>query len=355
LIELRRLVVRLGGFTLKGVDLRVCPGEFFVLLGPTGAGKTVLLESIAGLRPVQSGQILLGERDITRARPEERRVAICYQDYALFPHMTARANILYGIAARRDRDDPAHQRTFDRLVEMLGIGHTLDRLPQTLSGGEKQRVAVARALIVQPEVLLLDEPLSALDAGIRQSIQRELKAIHRALGTTTIMVTHDFAEAFALAGRVGVIHEGVLVQSGTVESVFERPNSPFVARFVGMKNVFRVLPQDDDQLAAVWRAAGGSPAGGYLGIRPEHILVSDREGGDGFWLEGEVKYVDKRPAYSELTVDSSGREFRTYLMLDSAVPAGLGPGQRVNLGFREANVALIGPAGGTVPGSPAGQ
>lgn len=343
MIELHDLVVRLGKFILDGIDLTVGNGEFLVLLGPTGAGKTVLLESIAGLRPVHSGRIVLGGREITRAKPETRGVGICYQDYALFPHMTARENILYGIAVRGGKSTSENRRTFEALVEMLGIGHTLDRLPQTLSGGEKQRVAVARALIVRPEVLLLDEPLSALDAGIRQAIQRELKMIHASVATTTMMVTHDFGEAFALAERVGVINGGRLVQVGPVEEVFERPNCPFVARFVGMKNVLRVCPGDADSLAGIWQALDGPPEGGYLGVRPEHVFLSDDRGRDAFRLSGTVECIDRQPAHCEVTLASSGREFRTYLMLDSPASMGLREGLEVRFGFERENVALIAP------------
>ncbi|MBE9506699.1 MAG: ATP-binding cassette domain-containing protein [Chloroflexi bacterium] len=237
-MHVKDLWVNLDEFHLREIELDVAPGEYFVILGPTGAGKTVLLETIAGLHQSQKGRILLDGEDITGVPPERRGIGFVYQDYALFPHMTVAANIAFGLTLRGWQ-----RKTIDRRVaemgELLGIGHLLHRKPDTLSGGEKQRVALGRALLVEPRLLLLDEPLSALDPAMREGLQRELARVHRELGTTTIHVTHDFEEAVALGDRIAVVHEGRVVQVGSPEEIFRKPGSEFVARFVGVRNIFR--------------------------------------------------------------------------------------------------------------------
>ena len=208
MIKIKNLNIRLGNFQIKNVELKVKKGEFLVLLGPTAAGKSVILEAIAGLVPIKSGKILVNNRDITQLKPEHRNISICYQDYNLFPHMNVRNNIGYGLRFKKDRNNPHYQKNFRALVDLLKLEDILDRLPLNLSGGEQQRVSLARGLIGSPDVLLLDEPLSALDPNIKTSIQEELKNIHQTLHTTIIMVTHDFIEANYLAERVAIIHEG---------------------------------------------------------------------------------------------------------------------------------------------------
>ncbi len=233
MIRIENLCVRLPDFSLDRINLHVADGEFFILLGPTGAGKTVLLESVAGLVPVSSGRIHLNGRNVTHLCPEKRGVGIVYQDSALFPHLTVKDNIRYGLRYQKDSPDKAPMK-FDPLVEALGIGHLLHRNATTLSGGEKQRVALARALIVAPALLLLDEPLSALDPNFREEIRDILKDLHRNTGVTILMVTHDFAEARYLAQHIAVINNGRLEQTGTVDAVFLKPATAFTARFVGM-------------------------------------------------------------------------------------------------------------------------
>ena len=264
-LQLRGLSVRLKEFHLSDIRLDVEPGEYFVVLGPTGAGKTVLLETIAGLFEPRDGRVLMDGRDITQVPPERRGIGFVYQDYVLFPHLKAGENIGFGLrlnhpswprslvrAFGRLLDQTTHphrlrsesarhhdvQRRVDEVSRLLSIDHLLHRRPDTLSGGEQQRVALARALVVEPLLLLLDEPLSALDPETRQSLQRELARVHRELGTTTLHVTHDFEEAVALGDRIAVVYEGEIVQVGTPEDIFRRPANEFVARFVGVRNVF---------------------------------------------------------------------------------------------------------------------
>jgi molybdate/tungstate transport system ATP-binding protein len=243
MITLRNISVEYADFQLKNVSLKIEAGEFFVLMGPTGAGKTVLLEAIAGLAPLASGEVLLDGRDISTLPPEKRGIGLVYQDYALFPHLTVEQNIRFGLrySHRRglaeDGNESSAEAYFHRLTKQLDLEHLLHRKPPTLSGGEAQRAALARALIIRPRLLLLDEPLSALDAAFREEIRKQLRYLHRETGTTFLMVTHDFHDALALGTRAAVIHNGRVEQTGSVREIYRRPASHFVARFVGMGNV----------------------------------------------------------------------------------------------------------------------
>ncbi len=269
-----------GKFRLSGIDLATGAGEYLVLLGPTGAGKTILLETIAGLRRVQRGEIRLNGKDVTRLPPERRNIGFVYQDYALFPHLPVAANIAFGLRLRREGKTEI-ERKVRWISSLIGIDELLHRRIDGLSGGERQRVALARALVLSPRALLLDEPLSALDPQYREELQRVLARIHRELSPTTVHVTHDFEEAISLGDRVAVMEGGRIVQAGSVDEIFRRPISPFVARFVGARNVFsgKVLRRegggaefaiDGVRLAVVTEITG--PA--HATVRPEDILIS---------------------------------------------------------------------------------
>ncbi|HHK66906.1 MAG TPA: ABC transporter ATP-binding protein [Candidatus Acetothermia bacterium] len=273
------LGLKAGEFKLYGIDLSATGGEYLVLLGPTGAGKTVLLEAIAGLRRPTGGRILLDGRDITSTAPERRGIGFLYQDHALFPHLTVAENIAFGLRARRIPRDEVRTRVKE-IAHLLRIEGILPRRPGSLSGGEKQRVGLGRALAIAPRLLLLDEPLSALDPETREGLQGELLRVHRSLRTTTVHVTHDFEEAISLGDRMAVMDRGTIVQEGRSEEVFRRPASPFVARFVGARNVFSgivtgeageaVFSIDGTEIVTVTEIRG--PA--HLSIRPEEILIS---------------------------------------------------------------------------------
>lgn len=239
MIEVKNAHKALGEFSLHGVDLRVETGEYFVLLGPTGAGKTVLLECLAGLHRLDEGEVWLEGRDVTRVPTELRRVGYVPQDYVLFPHLNLRRNIGFSLALQRVPVEEIERRT-QQLAQLLNISHLLERKPRTLSGGEQQRGALARALAPAPTVLLLDEPLSALDEGTRAELSVELSRICRELGTTIVHVCHNFDEAIELADRVGIMHQGRVLQVGPPADVLRRPDSAFIARFVGAQNVFPV-------------------------------------------------------------------------------------------------------------------
>ena len=279
-VQLKDLSIDLGEFRLRQINLDIAEGEYFVILGPTGAGKTVLLEAIAGLYQLRQGRIILDGEDVTRFPPERRGIGFVYQDYVLFPHLSVAGNIAFGLKMQR-MDRRAIEERVAETGRMLGIDHLLHRSPRTLSGGEQQRAALARALVVEPRLLLLDEPLSALDPETREGLQRKMARLHHTLGTTILHVTHDFEEAVALGERIAVLNEGRVVQVGSSQDIFRKPNSKFVARFVGMQNIFhgQVHPLEDGH--QVLRLGGADVAvvtdlrGAVHGsVRPEDILIS---------------------------------------------------------------------------------
>jgi len=280
MIQIKNLHVDLKDFQLQDINLRVSEGEYFIILGPTGAGKTVLLESIAGLYPIKSGEIQLKGKEITQLEPEKRGISIVYQDHVLFPHLSVKDNIIFGLKLHKQSKQET-EAALDRVIELLGISHLLNRKPDTLSGGEQQKVALARALSIKPKVLLLDEPLSALDPETREGVQKELRQLHTQSKITTIHVTHDFEEAIALGNHIAVLGEGRIKQVGTSEQIFRQPNSEFIARFAMARNIFPGEVIDKGNGTAVFRTEGVELAvvtelRGKLhaSVRPEDILIS---------------------------------------------------------------------------------
>ena len=236
-LELRDLCKRYdGSVAVDGLNLSVDRGEFVALLGPSGCGKTTTLQMIAGFVQPSSGSILLEGRDLAAVRPAERGMGIVFQSYALFPHMTAAQNIAFGLEMRGISSDEKRRRVGE-LLELVGLSALADRYPRRMSGGQQQRVALARALVIRPSILLLDEPLSNLDAKLREDMQIELRQIQRSLGTTTILVTHDQSEAMALADRIVVMNRGRVEQIGPPHETYEWPATAFVADFLGRTNV----------------------------------------------------------------------------------------------------------------------
>jgi len=233
MLELRNLVVHKGDFTLGPISLKIEKGEYFVLLGATGSGKTTLLETIAGILAPSSGALWLNGRSIASLPPQKRGVGFVYQDYLLFPHLNVEKNIRF---AERYRPiaDASH---FETLVETLRIAPLLGRRVDALSGGEKQRVALARALYAKPSLLLLDEPLSAVDPTARGTMARQLLTLTKSAGTTVLHVTHNFREGVAVADRIAILTQGVIGQVGTPETLFSRPANLQIARFLGFKNI----------------------------------------------------------------------------------------------------------------------
>ena len=348
MIDIKGLTVDLGDFILKGADLRVEKGEYFIILGPTGAGKTVLLEAIAGLHPVRSGEIWMGGKDITKLEPEKRGIGFVYQDYALFPHLSVRDNILFGLKRRKHTKKETAE-ALEWLVELLQIKHLLERKPGTLSGGEAQKVSLARALSTNPEVVFLDEPLSALDPEQRERVQRELRDIQRRLGQTFVHVTHDFEEAVALGDRIAVLGEGRIVQVGTPEEVFRQPNSEFVARFAMTRNIYSGEVRDDSSRGTVMDIGGvevevitelrGSM---HASLRPEDILLSRESlvSSARNSLVGTITKVEDRGPTINVTV-STPVDFVCLVTRRSLEELGLVEGDEVHVAFKASAVHIF--------------
>ncbi|RJL35977.1 ABC transporter ATP-binding protein [Bailinhaonella thermotolerans] len=284
-----------GVRALDGLDLEVADGEFFALLGPSGCGKTTLLRTIAGLEIPTSGTVSLGERDVTRLPPGRRDVAMVFQDYALFPHMDVADNIAYPLRIQRVGRQDRRGRAAE-VAAGLGLRDLLARRPAQLSGGQQQRVALARAIAAHPAVFLFDEPLSNLDARLRLEARSFLKRLQRDLGVTTVFVTHDQAEALALADRIAVMSAGRITQIGTPRTVFQRPATPFVASFIG-STPMNLLPAvlSGDRLTAAGTAFPAPPgvsgeAEVQYGVRPEYLDFSAEPLPEAF--EGEVAVVE---------------------------------------------------------------
>jgi molybdopterin-binding protein len=237
-IRLEAVALRIGSFRLDRVSVEVPAGGYGLIIGPTGAGKTSLLEAIAGHIPLAHGRIRLGDRDVTSLSPEERGIGFVYQGYHLFPHLTVRRNIAYGLHHTAGGADGSEARVRD-LATLLGLEGLLDRGVRGLSGGEQQRVALARALAPRPRILLLDEPLAAVDPALRRTLRQELRLLREREGVTTLHVTHDVEDALRLGDVVAVLGEGTVLQSGPPEEVFRNPTSPFVANFLGSGTVLR--------------------------------------------------------------------------------------------------------------------
>ena len=253
MIEFRRLSAQAGAFSLKEVDISIATGDCHVIVGPTGAGKTFLLETLLGLRELSSGSILINNSDISRLPPRNRKISYVPQDTCLFPNMTVRDNIMYGIRMGRINQSEA-QPLIDHLISFLKIGHLLDRFPAKLSGGEKQRVALARALVPRPVLLVLDEPFSAIDHSLREEIRRLLKELLEEFKTTTLVVTHDLDEAFFLGDHISIMLNGRILQSGNRERMYYYPRTFEAASFLGIKNIFPATVDEikEDKVTITW-------------------------------------------------------------------------------------------------------
>ncbi len=247
MLSLQNIHIELGTFCLKDISFHVTRGEYMVILGPTGSGKTVLLEAVAGIHTVKGGKISIHGEDATNLPPEKRQIGVVFQDYALFPHMTVRKNITFGLRLKGKSKEKT-EKAIKNIVNFLDINDILDRRPDNLSGGEKQRVALARALALEPYILLLDEPLSALDLHTRNRLKFELKRIHRQTGVTIVHVTHDLAEAFFLADRMAVMKHGQILQYDTPSNILEHPETSTVAKLIGVKNLIPSTMTDNGRL-----------------------------------------------------------------------------------------------------------
>jgi spermidine/putrescine ABC transporter ATP-binding subunit len=282
-VVLKEVTKRYGeAFAVRGLDLEIREGEFVTLLGPSGCGKTTTLRMIAGFVQPTSGTVYLGDEDVTRLPPNKRGIGMVFQDYALFPHMTIGENIAFGLTERRV-DKAAISKRVKELLELVQLATVEHRYPPELSGGQQQRIAVARAVAYSPRVLLMDEPLGALDLKLREAMQAEIRQIQQRLGTTTVYVTHDQTEAMHMSDRIVVMKDGLIDQMGSAEEIYNHPRTRFVADFIGQINLLDGAVVDRDGALAVIEIGGtrvrmqaASQVSGRVsvGIRPQHLMFS---------------------------------------------------------------------------------
>ena len=301
-ITINHALKKYGDFVaIPDLSLEIKPGEFFTLLGPSGCGKTTLLRMIAGFNSIEGGEFYFGDRLINDLDPSKRNIGMVFQNYALFPHLTVRKNVAFGLQNRKLPKEEIKEKT-DKFMELMKIKEYADRLPEKLSGGQQQRVALARALAIEPEVLLMDEPLSNLDAKLRVEMRTVIKEIQNRLGITTVYVTHDQEEAMAVSDRIAVMNQGVIQQIGSPKALYQRPANSFVATFIGRTNMMK---------AKVW--VEGNRKGiifdeGYklemknlvnvsdgqevkVSVRPEELVIEGvGEDKNANYLSGKVQY-----------------------------------------------------------------
>lgn len=348
MLELKNISCSLPGFNLANINFKVAQGEYFVLLGESGAGKSLLLEALAGLNPVKSGNFILDGKDITNLKIQQRGIGLVFQDQAVFPHLSVKENIMYPLKgkhfSRVEKD-----KIVSEISDILQITKLLNRQPSTLSGGELQRVALARALVQKPRILLLDEPLSATDSKLRTELRTLLRQINR-MGQTIIHVTHDFDEAVSLADRIAIMHLGKIVQTGFPEDVFRNPVNDFVAHFAGIKNFFKVIfekstgtniarPAENVEIHISEPVYSQS---GYLLIRSEDILLSVTAFESSALNNFEGKILDIYPSRSgmEIVIDI-GIMLYAQISRESFAKLDLLQGKKIWVHFKASSVKLI--------------
>jgi spermidine/putrescine transport system ATP-binding protein len=360
-VALSGVTKRFGAVTaVAGVDLAVGAGEFLTLLGPSGCGKTTLLRLLAGFERPDQGTVWMGGRDVTDWPPYRRDLNQVFQGYALFPHLDVRENIAFGL--RMQRTPPAElAHRVDEVIALVALGGLERRRPHQLSGGQRQRVALARAIAPRPSVLLLDEPMSALDARLRQQMQGELKRLQRRLGLTFVLVTHDQGEALALSDRIAVMDGGRIAQIGVAADIYRSPRTEFVAGFVGEANLLaaRLLAREGDGVRL--RVAGlpdfalpggswpGAAAEAMISIRPERVLLSPVRPVGGIAFEARVAGRGFHGAFDRVQLElEGGAMLEAVVAQQSALVGAVELGARVWCGLHPEDVLVLAPA---LPGS----
>ena len=347
-VTLRGLVKRFhdGTEAVKGIDLDIAKGEFLTLLGPSGCGKTTTLRLIAGLEEPTEGSIMIGERDVTNVNPGDRDVAMVFQTYALYPHMTALQNMTLGLTVAGMSKAEAVEKARET-ARLLNIEPLLDRKPSKLSGGERQRVALGRAMVRSPACYLMDEPLSNLDLKLREHMRTELKRLHQAYKVTTIYVTHDQAEALILSDRVAVLDKGEVQQVADPVAIYERPANMFVADFIGSPGInFLRGERGGGGVTVAGRTLDGTGADGagptVLGVRPEDVIL--RPAGDGI-VDGMIEFTESYGGVIIAFVALDGAQGllvnREYVAASIDVHEPVTIGARVGLAVRASRVTLF--------------
>lgn len=313
-LQVENITKTFGNFTaLQDVSFRARPGEFISVLGPSGCGKTTLLRIIAGLETLSEGRVMIRQRDVSHLPVSRRNVGIVFQSYALFPNLSAVQNVAYGLRSQGKGKSAVHRKV-EELLDLMGLTGIGDKYPAQLSGGQQQRVALARAMALSPDLLLLDEPLSALDAKVRIMLRSEIRRLQKRLGVTTIMVTHDQEEALTMADRILVIADGKLVQNGTPHDIYDQPATPFVASFIGSMNFLSEATKVEDGCYEIGthrlHIAGENgtralPSGHpvTLAIRPEEIMVQPDNPDRNNTIKAQVRGMEYRGSQFRLSLD----------------------------------------------------
>lgn len=287
-LEIKNIEKRFGKVeVLKGISISINRGEFVCFLGPSGCGKTTLLRIISGLEELNSGEVILDNKNVTKLTPAKRNLGMVFQSYALFPNMTAYKNIEFGLKSKKCKKNEIKNK-IKKILEMVDLIHVSDKYPNEMSGGQQQRISLARAIALEPNILLLDEPLSALDAKVRENLRKEIKKIQKNMGITTIMVTHDQEEALTMADKIVVMNGGEVMQIGTPEEIYKKPANRFVADFIGKINFLNDLE------------------GESVLIRPEELLYSEKE--KIGYTEGVITQIEFRGAFYRISLDIDGEE-----------------------------------------------
>jgi spermidine/putrescine ABC transporter ATP-binding subunit len=328
---------------LHSLDLDVARGSFFSLLGPSGCGKTTTLRLIAGFEQPSRGNVYIRGRRVTGLPAHKRNFGMVFQSFALFPHLSVADNIAFGLKMRRV-DRASIGKRVEAALELVALGGYGDRYPGQLSGGQQQRVALARAIVFEPDVLLLDEPLSALDKMLREQMQVELRQLQRRVGTTTVFVTHDQEEALTMSDRVAVMKDGRIQQAGRPRDIYERPGTEFVATFLGASNILAAQVHGCEGGRATVELAGATlqvdvPAGRQLAagqsvklaLRPEKIRLDPQHGR----VQAQIREIVYRGAQTHLYMDMAGVALAAHLPNASVAPLGLAPGTTVRLGWED--------------------
>ncbi len=349
-LEVRDLCLDVGDFELSDIGLKAEKGDYLALIGPTGSGKSLLLETVIGFYGPEKGRIILEGKDITDLPPDMRQMSIVYQDHMLFPHMNVFENIAYALR-KKIRDKKQIETEVKRVAGVLGINGLLHRRPDTLSGGEKQRVALARSLIVRPKLLLLDEPFSALDARTREKLREMLKKAIREYSTTVLHVTHDFEDVWALANRVVVIRKGEVMQAGDPESVFRRPSPDFVAEFLGtnvLKGKVKALEGKLTLIEAegleIYSADPAEPGEEVtVSIRPEEVILAREavESSARNTVKGRVSGIFKKEHFVVVELKMGSAEIKAVITPTSCEMLDLEPGREIYAVFKASNARII--------------
>jgi molybdopterin-binding protein len=348
MLTLDKISKNFSGFNLNAVSFTVEKGDYFILLGESGAGKSMVLETIAGLVPPDAGSIFLEGKNITTEKIQNRRIGLVFQDYAIFPHLTVKENIEYSLHGNR-LNHRQKQEKLHSITVLLGITELLQRRPSTLSGGELQRVALARTLIQQPLILLLDEPLASLDTLIKADLRSMLREIHRH-GQTILHVTHDYEEALSLGNKIAVIDKGSIIQEGTPEEVFRYPKSEFVAHFVGVKNFYKVILSKENGTTfglvegkiRIRIATNEQAELGYIALRSEDIFISTETVHSSALnnFSGDVKEIIPAVNGVEVIVDI-GVRMHVVITRDSLASLGITEGSMIWIHFKATAVRFI--------------